>query len=124
MLGWEIYIHRLDSDQSLEATKLTQDSIVAHWRAGLGGYDWIKELVKIDKAKALGGNGYPFLFSAKFHVLHSSILDGPTLYQGSMVLGDDYLLPKNYLENLTINEANFSKCKANDELYVQVWDMG
>jgi hypothetical protein len=66
MLGWEIYIHRLDSDQSLEATKLTQDSIVAHWRAGLGGYDWIKELVKIDKAKALGVMAILFYFLPNF----------------------------------------------------------
>ena len=123
MLGWEIYIRRLDSGQTLEATEFTQESVVAQWRAGLGGYDWIKALVKKDKAKALGGNGYPFLFSAKFDVLKPVILNGAPSHDGPMVIGDDYVLPSNYLEKTTINQASLSKCQSDDELFIQVWDM-
>ena len=123
MLGWEIYIHRLNSDPSLETTKFTQESVVAHWRAGLGGYDWIKALVKENKAKALGGNGYPFLFSAKFHVLQPVILNGAPSHSGPLVIGDDYVLPSNYLERPIINEANLLKCQSDDDMYIQVWDM-
>ena len=123
MLGWEIYIRRLDSGQTLEATEFTQDSVVAQWRAGIGGYDWIKTLVKENKAKALGGNGYPFLFSAKFDVLQPIILIGAPRHSGPLVIGDDYVLPSNYLEMPIINEANLLKCQSDDDIFIQVWDM-
>ena len=93
------------------------------WRAGIGGYDWIKVLVKEDKAKALGGNGYPFLFSAKFNILQPVILNGAPSHTGPMIIGDDYVLPRNYLESPTVNKANLLKCKADDEMFIEVWDM-
>ena len=123
MLGWEIYIHRSDSGHTLEATEFTQESVVAKWRAGIGGYDWIKALLKENKAKALGGNGYPFLFSAKFDVLKPVILNSATSHNGPMVIGDDYVLPSNYLERPTINKANLLKCQSDDDMCIQVWDM-
>ena len=123
MLGWEIFIHRLDSSQTLESRQFTQASVVTKWRAGIGGYDWIKVLAKEDKAKALGGNGYPFMFSAKFNILQPIILNGAPSHNGLMMIGDDYVLPKNYLESPTVNEANLLKCQPDDDMFIAVWDM-
>ena len=85
MLGWEIFIHRLDPSQTLKTREFTQASVVTKWRAGLGGYDWIKVILKKDKATALGGNGYPFLFSAKFNILQPIILNGAPVHKGPMM---------------------------------------
>ena len=54
MLGWQIIIRKESAETSL-----------ASWTTGLGGTDWLDALVKEDKSKDLGGNGYPNSYSAK-----------------------------------------------------------
>ena len=52
MLGWEIYVERKVSGER-----------VARWTAQIDGLDWINSICAGDGGFALGGNGYPYVFT-------------------------------------------------------------
>jgi hypothetical protein len=60
MLGCCIGVYR-QKDISVSPGKSDppEGARLAVWQTGLGGLDWLNELVKAGKAIDLGGNGYP-----------------------------------------------------------------
>lgn len=66
MIGWMISILRETNphQQHVAEDRGTGDCL-AFWEADLEGLDWIKGLVEEGRAQFLGGNGYPFLYSAR-----------------------------------------------------------
>src|ERR1700733_9119596 len=55
-LGWNINVHRQQTDGSAPAAfGAPQGTQLAIWQTGLGGRDWLDELVKLQKAIYLGG---------------------------------------------------------------------
>jgi hypothetical protein len=60
MLGWHVSVYRQKDGGSSPATFPTPEGTrLAVWQTGIGGLDWLDELVKAGKAIDLGGNGYP-----------------------------------------------------------------
>ena len=65
MLGWDISVCRqVNRGVSPASADSPEGVLLASWQAGLGGLDWLKELVKDGKAVDLGGNGYPCRYTA------------------------------------------------------------
>jgi hypothetical protein len=78
MLGWHISVYRQQNDGSSSASfGAAHGTRLAVWQTGLGGLDWIYELVEQQKAIDLGGNGYPLEFTAMMTHLKGRLLEGP-----------------------------------------------
>ena len=77
-LGWLISVYRQQNEGSGPAPfGAPQGTRLAVWQTGLGGLDWINELVKKQKAIDLGGNGYPREYTATAADVVTRLLDGP-----------------------------------------------
>lgn len=97
MLGWQIIIRKESAETSL-----------ASWTAGLGGTEWLDALVRENKAKNLGGNGYPNSYSAK----------------GNEIL--PLLMPESIKAvgggNPRLKIDQIESCSADETLIVEAWD--
>ena len=97
MLGWQIIVRKESSENSL-----------ASWTSGLGGTDWLYKLVKEDRAKDLGGNGYPNNYLAKA----SEILPLLTAESINSIGG----------ANLRLKIDQITNCSIDENLIIEAWD--
>jgi hypothetical protein len=66
MLGWHITICRQAAGEETPASFESPTSTeLAVWQTGIGGLDWIDDLLEKGLAIFLGGNGYPTEYTAK-----------------------------------------------------------
>ena len=65
----------------------------ASWVTGLGGDQWIKDLVTANKAQRLKDScGYPNYYTAKAQDIIPLITKDLPQYNGFFVIGEDYVL--------------------------------
>jgi len=78
MLGWDITVYRQLIDATGPATLFSErGSMVASWSAEWDGLRWIDALAASGAAEHLGGNGYPFTYTARAAKLLAQIVAGP-----------------------------------------------
>ena len=95
MTGWNISVYRQKdggnapaTDQSIGGARL------AVWQTGYAGLDWIRKLVEAGQVISLGGDGYPYRYTAPTERLLPRILDGPPnadrawIYDVGDIIGD------------------------------------
>ena len=111
MLGWEIIISRKGHEKA-----------VASWLAGLGGTDWIEELVSKGLAKSIKQGGYPDLYDVSAAVLLSTLAHGVPSHSGPLVIGDDYVHEPGYTAEERIDIETLRTLDPNEVLTVTVWD--
>jgi hypothetical protein len=97
MLGWQIIISKESAETSL-----------ASWTTGLGGTTWLDVLVKEGRAKDLGGNGYPNIYSAKA----IEILPFLTTEIINSVGGG----------NIRLKSDQMTACSNDETLIIEAWD--
>ena len=100
MLGWQVIISK-------------GDDTLCSWSTGIGGLEWLDELVKEGKAQDQGGNGYPNLYSAKAKEILTVLSEGAPKYSGPTVIGDDYI---------KIDRSKLNNCSPDDQLTIEAWD--
>jgi hypothetical protein len=127
MLGWEIFIYRTDSSEPPEdwnaRTKWPEECYLASWLTGLGGNDWLKQLVTKGAAKDLSDNvGYPDKYISTVGAVLPLIVDGPPEGKNPLVIGDDYVMPENWSGKIRLNEKALALCKPDDTLLIEAWD--
>jgi hypothetical protein len=120
MLGWQIDIHRQVPGESPENP--TKESLLATWTTSLGGLDWLDVLVKEGKAVDLGGNGYPCRYTATAANVLPKISSGPPHHKGSLVIGDNYVLPGGWVGKARIDHSKISQCLPDEQLIIEAWD--
>jgi hypothetical protein len=112
MLGWQVYLKR-DSD-----------ALIAAWCVGLGGLDWLDDLVKQGLAEDLGGNGYPCYYSAKAEIILPKIISSPPINENAKVtLGEDYILDTKDSWDVKINQNQIKNCQPAEILTIEAWDL-
>ena len=112
MLGWQLYI------------KQEPDTLIASWCVGLGGLDWLNDLVKRGLAQDLGGNGYPCKYSAKAEVILPKILPSPPINENAKItLGDNYILDSKENWKVKINQEAVKNCNISETLTIEAWDL-
>src|SRR5689334_11844949 len=89
MLGWHISVYRQkDGGLSPATAETLHGSRLAVWQTGLGGLDWLDELVETHKAVSLGENGgYPCRYTATADCLVPHIIDTPPQARRHWALG-------------------------------------
>ena len=114
MLGWKICITQESSTDKSEYLMI--------WSAGIGGLDWLDQLVKDGLAQDLGGNGYPCRYSAKAAVLLPRVVPVLPNYEGKFVIGDDYVLAGGEHWGIKLNQSKIDACSPEETLIIEAWD--
>lgn len=115
MLGWRIVI----TTQRPEGEK----SPLASWSGGLGAIDWLDSLVKAGRAVSLGGDGYPFRYTATAAVVASALTAGPPPHDGPIVIGDDYVSAGGWTSGVKVDSEALAKLPKDESLLVEAWDL-
>lgn len=92
------------------------------WQSGLGGLDWIDDLVKAGKAVDLGGDGYPSRFTAIAEHVLPRIVDGPPGARSTWVCGARDIVTEKWEGKTVINRAAATECPPGGWLLIEAWD--
>jgi hypothetical protein len=112
MLGWQVYVMQ------------KADTSIASWCVGIGGLDWLDDLVKQGLAQDLGGNGYPCKYLSKAEVILPKILSSPPINQNAeSTLGDDYFIATKGSWDLKINQDQINNCQPSETITIEAWDL-
>lgn len=122
MLGWNINVHRQQDEGTVPPTfGAAQGTFLAAWQTGLGGLDWIYELVKQGKAIDLGGNGYPYEFTAMAEHL-TDALEQPPHANATWVAGERDILPLGHPGKTVVDGEAIRACRRDEWLMIRAWD--
>ena len=123
MLGWHISIYRQTNDGTSPATaESATGPRLAVWQTGLGGLDWVEELVREGKATDLGGNGYPCRYTAAAKNLIPRIIDGPPGARRVWASGEKDILTDKWAGRTVIDHAESAACRPDEWLLIEAWD--
>jgi hypothetical protein len=123
MLGWHISVYRQTDDGSSPATaESAKGTRLAVWQTGLGGLDWVIDLVKAGKAIDLGGNGYPYEYTATAENLLSQIIDEPPGGRLIWETGADDIITEKWEGRTVIDHSAANACRPDEWLLVVAWD--
>ena len=122
MLGFCFSVHEA---ADFKPTGPQNSSPVASWDTGLFGTSWLEDLVSEGKARELTNQDsvLNFTYAVASGVLMPIIRSGIPRPGNPVVIGDDYVMPANWLGNLTIDGEKVSSFSDETELIVDVWDM-
>lgn len=122
MIGWWIVISTQSPEERQQAV-YRKAFILATWEVGIGGLDWLEQLVARRDARKIRSDGYPNVYIASAAVVLPLLVDGPPAHQGLAVIGDDYVLPANWLGKVKINADRMASCPAQHQLTIEAWDL-
>lgn len=124
MLGWHISLYRLATPQAGPATfDAERGERLAVWQTGLDGLDWIDRLVADGVAVNLGGNGYPYRFTARVRDLGGPVRNGPPEARQTWSSGPGDIIDfSKWPGRTTIDEKALAKCPSSEWVLVEAWD--
>ncbi|HMG86731.1 MAG TPA: hypothetical protein VK574_13455 [Terracidiphilus sp.] len=123
MLGWHISVYKQkDGGESPAAFATPEGTRVAVWQTGIGGLDWLNELVKAGKAVDLGGNGYPCRYTAPAQHLMSAIADSPPMARDNWLSGAGDLITNKWEGKTVVDGDAVTICRPDEWLLVEAWD--
>lgn len=123
MIGWNISVYRqADGGRNPAVFESSQERPIAVWQAGLYGLRWIDQLVQEGKAINLGGNGYPYKYTAKAVHIVEVIREGPPEANAVWTVGAGDLLMPGYLGKTAIDQEALDGCLPEEWLLIEVWD--
>jgi hypothetical protein len=142
MLGWNIGVYTMvvrntsdapipqDQPSTRGLTLAQMDSLrdrfaqgdrIAVWQSGLGGLDWIDELVKSRAAIAARGDGYPSVFYAKA-VDVVPRLAAPPEANRTWLSGPGDILTEGWAGRTVVDQGAAATCTPDEWLLIEAWD--
>jgi hypothetical protein len=123
MLGWHISIYRQKDGGTSPATfESPEGARLAVWQTGIGGLDWLNELVKTGKAIDLGGNGYPCRYTATAQYLAPQIDETPPGARTHWLLDAGDVVTDKWEGKTVVDRAATVDCSLDEWLLVEAWD--
>jgi hypothetical protein len=123
MLGWHTSVYRQKSGGASPPTfESPEGTRLAVWQTGIGGLDWLSDLVKAGHAIILGGNGYPVRFTAAAEYILPVILEMKTEKEMTWVLGAGDTVTDKWEGRTVVDRAAAEQCPPNEWLIVEAWD--
>ena len=122
MLGFEIFVYRMDLLQGLPAAASKEPARLARWRVNLYGLDWLDALVQEGKAQFQGNAGYPERYTIAAKYVIPVLLGGVPRSRSPLVIGDDYVMPPNWIGDVELHEDRIAACPAEQLLRIDAWD--
>ena len=123
MLGWHISVFRQTNGGASPAIAESQHGArLAVWQTGLGGLDWLEELVQAGKAISLGGSGYPCRYTATAEHLIPRIIETPPGARTVWVCGAGDIITDKWEGKTVIDREAAAQCHPSEWLLVEAWD--
>lgn len=123
MLGWFFVVFRQrDGGASPASASAPEGKRVAAWQTGLDGPKWIDALVKQGRALNLGGNGYPYRYTATAKDLLPTIAAGPPEARAVWVAGPQDVLGEGWDGATAVDQSESADCHPDEWLLIEVWD--
>jgi hypothetical protein len=129
MIGWWFLILAQTPEERASAVAAdprspqAQAAILATWEINVAGIDWVNDLVGAGKAVEVLSGGYPSRYRAIAGDVLPLVSDGPPAADtGFAVVGDDYVMPRDWSSNVTIHRDRLAGCQASQALTIEVWD--
>jgi len=123
MLGYEIFVYKQGAGGPKPATLATRPGqCLARWETGSGGLIWLQGLVAAHKAIVVGGDGYPFTYTAQAESLEATILEGPPGIREERHQGLESTLSRARLERMLLDRDELAKCDPEVWLLIEAWD--
>ena len=123
MLGWNIGIYKQKAEGDAPPSfGAAHGQRLAIWQTGLNGLDWIRQLVKEDKAISLGGNGYPLEFAAMTKHIRTLILDGPPSAKETWTHDPGDILLPHWAGRTVKDVERLMGCAPEEWLIIEAWD--
>jgi hypothetical protein len=122
-LGWHISVYRQQTDGSAPAAfGAPHGTRLAVWQAALGGLGWLDELVKLQKAIDLGGNGYPREYTAMVIHIVPRLRGDPPLAKPVWTFDKGDIITREWLGKMTKDLEAMDACRPDEWLIIQAWD--
>lgn len=122
MLGYEIFVYRMDLIEMPERPGSKDSALLARWMVNLFGLDWLQELVKQGKAEFERNSGYPERFIVAAQYILPVLKAGVPRARSPLVIGDDYVMPPNWIGDAVLHEDRIAACPAEQLLRIDAWD--
>jgi hypothetical protein len=123
MLGWNIGIYRQIDDREMPGTSESrQGTRLAVWQTGPDGLGWLDELVKSGKAIDLGGDGYPFRYTAMAQYLIPEIIHEPPGANSRWICEPTDILSEKWEGKTVVDHVEADCCDHGEWLLVEAWD--
>ena len=123
MLGWHISVYQSTGVQfQADNTEQVERTRIAVWQTGLGGLDWIEEILQSGNGRQFGASGYPnrYLIQAR-HVV-PTLLSGPPHARIVWLCEPGDVLNDKWVGRTMIDEVAARQCPADEVLLVEAWD--
>jgi hypothetical protein len=120
-LGWEFFVFK-KSDTDAKGDRRHGLRILARWESGMGGEKWIDDLVTSGRAEFLKAGGLFHAYTLTASTLVDVLSDGVPQHTGPMVIGDDYVTPSGWRDNVKIDWDALRALDANELLLVDMVD--
>jgi hypothetical protein len=122
VLSWDVSVYRQVHNGSAPADRESERGArVASWRGEVEALRWIDELVREGRALSLGGNGYPFRYTARSADLIQPILKGPPHARARWAFGQDGLPAQTGAVDALIDVEGLN-ATGGEWLIVEAWD--
>ncbi len=125
MLGWMFKVERLAvavTRSRLHDLEKIRNQELARWEASMTGGKWLFDLEQQGKAEQLNFGGYPDSFLLRASIFKETFKDGPPRHDGPLVIGDDYVIPGDYISKIELHKERIADVKDDEWLIVYMWD--
>ena len=123
MLGWNIGVFKLRDAGTSPATAQSQHGArLAVWQTGLGGLDWLDELVEAGNAIQLKGGGYPNRYTATAEYLIPRIIETPPGARAVWVYRKGDIITDKWVGKTVVDREAAALCRPDEWLLVEAWD--
>ncbi|MGW6913345.1 hypothetical protein ACWGB8_05915 [Kitasatospora sp. NPDC054939] len=112
MLGWWIVVSVRDLQDQDAGVAADPSATLASWEVGIGGLDWLDELVAADKAEQQWYHGYPNRYTALAADVLPLLADGTPPGTG----------PADEHRRRALHPDRIAGCAADRPLTVDAWD--
>ena len=124
-MGWHIFVYRQISGRDTPSTNSDPSGVLlASWQARVNGIDWLKGLVKADKAVHLSDNsGYPVRYSVRTGAVVPIVLHGPPHARRVWIAGPTDIIDSDHWPGrTTVDQRAIELCRPDEWLQVEAWD--
>ena len=124
MLGWHISVYQKTVDRFTPAEFESQKgTLLAQWQGDTGALGWILKVCESDAGQDLGGNGYPYCFTARCGSLRPVILGDPPGARKVWIHGPDDVIDYSKWKGQTfIDHSELQSVDEDEWLLIEAWD--
>jgi hypothetical protein len=119
MIGYTIIVYRFI--EGMDITKNKEKALLTWASGGLGGLDWIDNLVSQAKAEDLGGDGYPFYYKVQAQYVLKALASETPKNKGQTIMDDENVMSSDWRSQ--IDTSAIAKLKPNQQLIIETWDL-